>query len=219
MNYKSWNRAPLLVLLAVTLATATTANASVIAYSLPFGTAGTQNFGGSLGMDFDVNSPIRIEQYGAFDDLSDGINGSISVAIFDRTTEAIVGPTITITTADTLNGGYRFETLGSPLDLAAGFQGAIVAWGYNSDEFNGNSGGTSGFPPPTLDDGGGLISFVGQSRWGSVPGAYPDHGGAGPVNRFGAGSFDFSVPEPATFVIWSVFGGIGLVVGRWRMAS
>src|SRR3954470_11993347 len=59
-----------------------------IAYVVPAGTAGNQNYGGSLGLAFDVNVPITITDLGAFDDGSDGLKSVINVRIFDRTNTA-----------------------------------------------------------------------------------------------------------------------------------
>ncbi len=41
-----------------------------VAYDVPAGTVGTQNFGGSLGMDFNVASAIVVNHLGAFDSQS-----------------------------------------------------------------------------------------------------------------------------------------------------
>ncbi|MDV7396235.1 hypothetical protein RZS08_32880, partial [Arthrospira platensis SPKY1] len=62
----------------------------------PSGSQG--DFSGVMGIQFDVNAPIRITQLGVFDHEQDGILGSytssgsndIRVAIFERNTQTIV---------------------------------------------------------------------------------------------------------------------------------
>ncbi|MDG2488989.1 MAG: PEP-CTERM sorting domain-containing protein, partial [Roseibacillus sp.] len=149
-----------------------------------------------------------------FDDLSDGLNSTITVGIFDRTTATLVGSAISLNGNDgSLEDGTRFVALVSPLTLPAGFQGSIVAQGYNSSERNGNAG--TGSTPGTTDDGGGAISFVGGSRFG--PGgvfAYPTSVDAGPANRYHAGNFDFNVvPEPSASALFGL-AAIGLLRRR-----
>src|SRR5262245_34395250 len=55
-----------------------------IAYVIPAGTAGNQNFSGTLGMEFDVANAIIVTQLGVFDDNSDGLNLPITARLYDR---------------------------------------------------------------------------------------------------------------------------------------
>src|SRR5258708_1499966 len=62
-------------------------HAQTIAFDAASGTIGSQNFGGSLGLDFNVVKTIQVTQLGFFDSGSDGIRGgttSITVQLFDR---------------------------------------------------------------------------------------------------------------------------------------
>ena len=79
------------------------------AYNVAAGTAGGQNYGGSLGMDFDVASDIQVTSLGVFDSLANGINGTVSVQLFDRATQLPVGPQLDF------NGGRRSAGQRSPL--------------------------------------------------------------------------------------------------------
>ncbi len=164
--------------------------ADVVPYIIPAGTAGTQSFGGSLGMDFNVNDPITITELGVFDADSDGLNRTITAHIYDRTATGAPLATLTFSSGDpgTLEGGSRFKDLPTALNLPAGFQGTIVAEGYGAGELNGNSGGAGGFG--SLDTGNGTISFVGTSRFGTA-GLFPASTDGGPENRYGAGTFKF----------------------------
>ena len=102
------------------LFTATLQLNAAIAYGVPGGTAGTQAYNGALGNDFDVLSPdgIVVTRLGVFDDLSDGLNSTITVGIFDRTTATLVGSAISLNGNDgSLEDGTRFVALVSPLTL------------------------------------------------------------------------------------------------------
>src|SRR5262245_9914208 len=58
-----------------------------IAYVVPADTAGNQDFGGTLGMDFDVQNAVLITQLGVFDDKSDGLKLPIAARLYDRSTD------------------------------------------------------------------------------------------------------------------------------------
>ncbi|MDC8004567.1 HYR domain-containing protein [Aureisphaera galaxeae] len=163
--------------------------------------SGNQAWTGELGLKFDVLTPIFIDELGAFDHLSDGINGTqsggIRVAIFDRNTQSIVpGLDIIISgSADPLVNNHRMRSI-TPVELPAG-QYMVVAKGFQAGQLNGNNTGNG-----TTDDGGGLISFVGTPNYG--PGtpagfSYPNLVDAGPANRYLAGTFNY-YPSTANIV-------------------
>ncbi len=171
------------------------AHAGIIAYDIPAGSVGVQNFGGSVGMEFDVRdaSGINVTHVGVFDSGSDGINGSLNVAMYNRITEApLAGASASLNGTDgAATGGHRFVELGSPVHLAGGFRGVIAADGYNGSELLGN--GIAG----RTTDGGGALEFVGLGRWLATPG-FPTNIDGGPANRYAAGSFMFeNVPDAA----------------------
>jgi hypothetical protein len=170
--------------------------ASITAYEVPAGAVGNQNFGGSLGMDFDVQnaSGIVVDRLGVFDSGTDGLNVPIEVAVYDRVTGALASAGTTVFAAGatgTLEGGSRFLNLAAPLSLPAGFQGSIVAWGYGNTELNGNLGNVGFLSPLTINHGGAKLQFVGSSRWGNAA-SYPTNIDAGPANRYAAGTFSYN---------------------------
>ena len=164
-------------------------------YLVPAGTIGNQAYNGSLGIDFNVNTPIVVTQLGVFDSGSNGLAVPITARLYNRDTQAqltsLVFAAGSGATSGTLVGGSRFLTLATPISLPAGFRGTIVAENYQGSEPNGNTFG--GGAAWTTDSGSGTISFVGGARYGSL-GLFPTNVDAGPVNRYAAGTFKFTPP-------------------------
>jgi hypothetical protein len=201
------------IALALSLVVGSQSRAQFTAYiNLPgAGGAGTQEYGGEIGMDFVVNSPIAVTSLGAFDSDADGMFRDIKTELWlrqDNGTPAsplddsgilIVGSE-TFTPADPgiLIDSSRFKPLASPIELPPGAY-TIVASGYGVGERNGNFGtGGPNFPLKLTDDGGGAISFVGNSRYNGAPtpGTFPNIVDTGPSNRFSAGTFQYELLEP-----------------------
>ncbi len=126
-------------------------------------TTGNQDFGGSLGMEFDVSSPIVVNSLGAFDHNSDGIANAIRVYIINRNTGLPVpGLNVLISGAtDPLINNHRVRTV-SPVTLPVGNY-MIVAKGFNAVDLNGNDQDRSFYQ---TDDNNGAIQFVGISPFG-----------------------------------------------------
>jgi hypothetical protein len=193
--------------------------AQTIAYVVPAGTVGNQNLSGasqSLGMDFNVNSPIDVISLGVFDSGGNGLVAPLRAHIFDRDTQLSLADLLfTPQSPGTLIGGSRFKPLPSPLTLSIGFHGTIVVdYTTSPTEPNGNLGDGPG--SWTTDSGAGLISFVGSGRHtvGGTGAGYPNIIDGGPANRFASGTFQFQpVPEPSAFFLLAM-GGICLLLGR-----
>lgn len=164
------------------------------AATLPANSIGDQNFGGSLGMDFDVTAPVQVTQLAAFDAGGNGITGSIIVQLWSRnnggtstnpsddTAGSVLASATFTGSTDTLDAAYRFKNITS-ITLGAGSY-TIVAYGYNASELLYNRS-----PYPTTNTGGAL-NFVGSGRYGTA-GAWPATPDAGPAARYGAGSLVF----------------------------
>ena len=174
---------------------------ATVAYQNLVGQPGIQPFGGSVGMDFSVNTPIEVTRLGVFDSGADGLGLTLNARIFDLDTTLPVSPVVTFTPGDpgVLEDSSRFKTLGTPLSLVPGNY-TMVAWGYGAGELLGNEGGGS----PTAafkatDDGGGLLSFIGVGRFNATGGNFPNTPDGGPANRYSAGTFDFTfTPVPVS---------------------
>ena len=176
----------------------------VIAYQIEARTRGNQSFEGSLGMDFVVNQTVKITELGVFDSNGSGLRRAIQSQLWqrddngtprdfsdDRGVRIVAEISFSPESEGTLIGGSRFKALEQPVTLAPGAY-SIVAFGYGSREGNRNG---EGAPVGLTDSGGGLISFVGSSRFGD-PGQFPATVDGGPANRYAAGTFRFSSAEP-----------------------
>jgi hypothetical protein len=193
---KSLKAAALLLVVAVA---ASAVLADTIAYVIPKGTAGNQNYTGALGMDFNVNTDIVVTQLGVFHgcaglkDLQAPLRAQLYQRDDNDPTNNTVLATLDFTMSDpgTVMDSSLFKSLPTPITLKAGFTGTIVASGYGDAENNGNGFGNQTVPWNT-NDGGGLISFVGGGRYGNDATMYPDTVDGGPVNRYAAGTFIFN---------------------------
>jgi hypothetical protein len=179
--------------------------ASIIAYDSPVN-SGNQSWTGSIGQDFNVLKPILVDQLGVFDDNPDGLAGPLTVQLYNRATQSVLAfITVPIGTPGTKIRGNRLLPLATPLSLMPGFQGSIVAYGFDPVDNNATTGGATRFG--ILNDGGGALSFGGY-RYAS-PGVTTFPTITGPHDfRYGAGTFAFAVvPEPGTYALF----GVGLI--------
>jgi hypothetical protein len=189
---------------------------AIIAYDNTVQT-GNQAFTGPLGMDFNVNSPIVVTALGVFDSGGGLLRNTLTATLYNRATQTAVAQLMFPDgTAATLVNGDLFKDLPNPVLLPAGFQGSIVAQGFGANQPNGNATLLPPFSAPVTNSGGGLISFVGTSRYGTA-GTFPATPDALP-NQYGAGTFTYSaapmagaVPEPATFALLGA--GFSLLAG------
>ncbi len=165
-----------------------------VAYQISEGTRGLQNFGGAIGMDFVAHDNILVNSLGAFDSRSDGFGRSITVQLWERndhgtpdvpgddTGQRVLAELVfSDASPGELEGGTRFQDLETPLALGPGAY-TIVASGYGVGErvFNGGTEGAG-----EVNDAGGLVSYVGDSRWGDEPTAFPRNSdcASAPVRR------------------------------------
>jgi len=191
---------------------------SLTAYSNTTTESGIQAWNGNLGLDFTVNAAVDVTAIGVFDDgsLSNlaGTQGNgVEVAIYNLATSQIVaGTEFLFTTQTQVNQvlGDAFVSI-SPVLLAAGNYTVVTL-----DDVNYNTNGGSN-PTSTTNNGGGLLTFTGGGRF-DANGSFdlPTIIDGGPVNRYDAGTFQYSaVPEPASAAV--LIGGLaGMIVTRRR---
>jgi hypothetical protein len=192
-------------------------------YSLPGDTPANQNWPGSLGLDFTVNSIVVVNGLGAF--TNGGI--PIDVAIYNATNGLLVpGLSATITTPP-IFGPYAFQPV-TPVILTPGSY-QVTAWGYGSGNNNNyNTGLCGGGYCPTLGFNtlGGELTF--GLPWYNNPGVFgfafqnldnsnPGGGPYNPLHYYGAGNFEASAvtPLPSTWTML-IAGFIGLAFFAYR---
>ena len=179
--------------------------------------AGNRTDGQFLAQQFTVtNGPIRITRFGAFDDGKNGFLRDITVKLYDVSTQATVGPTITFTntTVGTRVGSFVFVDLLQPIDLPQGFVGRIGASGYGAEERYYNAF-NNGNVFVTLNAGAALD--FGRVYYDPDGTEFPDApSGDGNAGWYGTASFTFgpaattTTPEPAT---WATLGAGLLALG------
>lgn len=203
------------IVLAVLSVLATTAAADTIALSSSRA-IGNQTWTEALGMDFDVITPITVTQLGAFDSSQDGFGADVAVGIFDRGSGTLVG--VSALLSGVLNPVVGYQRFADIADFNLGIgQYSIVAVGFGVANPNGNTDfGGSG---PGIDTAGGLINFVGKARYnnsGNTSLALPSIIDGGPVNRYDAGTFQYTavVPEAEGYAL--ALAGIGVVAFAMR---
>ena len=138
------------------------------------GTIGSQAFANGYGMDFDVRTNIVISTLGVFDSGGNGIASTLTVQLYRiaPSVQMLASLVFGGSGSGTLASGTasRMKPLTTPLVLQPGSY-SIVSYGHNATDLNGNAGLQT--KVWTTDNGGGLITFTGSSRYGGVPGTLP----------------------------------------------
>ncbi len=201
-----------LLALAALLATTAPAVAAVtLVYDTGPTTGGNQAWGGTLGLDFDVNTTVHVIGLGSFDAGRDGITNDIFVGIFSYSTGLLIAPAINLN--GTANTGGAYDTVAiAPITLAPGHY-QLASWGYNlGADTNYNNAGPGG--PVTFNGLSGALTGIGTHYSNfDAPGVFATNQDYG-ITRYGAGTLIGYVPEPA---MWSLMvGGFGLIGAAMR---
>jgi hypothetical protein len=213
------------VMVAGAFLTAGVASAEFVAYTgqpNPQSVPPLQAYGGSLGMDFTVNSAINVDSMGVYNAAGNGvITGTLQVAIFeqnpDSTWSEVTGTYASFNNAspgspDLVNDGkYDLYKAIAPVLLDPGTY-SIVAVGFSQQDPDGNTGYTDGVG--AAETGGSLLTYTGSARFDAAQTGtliFPTTVDGGPANRYDAGTFEFSAatPEPASFIL--IGTGLALV--------
>jgi hypothetical protein len=158
--------------------------------------------------NFYVARPITINALGAFDSMAGGFKGSgiIKVQLYqqqnsDKGDQLLETVTFDAGSPGSLDGCFRYKNLAVPLTLLPGVY-TITVSGFDKQnkEYNFTLPPSESSYQPTmsLNDGGGLIQFLGCNRFHSGdPGKNSaQEKNIGPANRFAAVSFQFSAAAP-----------------------
>jgi hypothetical protein len=157
----------------------------------------------SLGWEFTVNSTINVTELGVFDKDGDGLTSSHPVGIF-RVSDGALLTSTTITTTDTLDGGFRYKPVSSTsLTTGESYRIAAVYTLPGLDEYP-NLSNTF-----TAD---GAINFV-TDRFTQTSVLTNPTTSAGHSNAYLSSNFKFesastAAPEPGTMALLAV-GGAG----------
>ncbi|MCI0335495.1 MAG: hypothetical protein L0228_19995 [Planctomycetes bacterium] len=205
-------------------------SAQIIALQSQAPLAGNQSLTNAVGMDFIVNEfPISVSSLGFFDADQNGLStATIRVDLWSRNDQGTptvpAGDTgiaslanISFTSADvgTLEGGSRFKAI-TPIELSPGAY-TIVAQGFTAEDPVHNTARVTFpvIPPPTINDSGGLIQFVGLARFSAAnppPGTFPGTVDGGPANRYHAGTFKYLPAfDPLTLQVNRTTGTVTLL--------
>jgi hypothetical protein len=182
--------------------------------------AGVQNWQGNLGMEFTVNSPISVDYMGVFNNNGgQTLASQLSVEIFNAGTGNAVAGTLVNFAPNTpylsLDATDLFAPI-TPVTLTPGTTYEVVAVGFNNQQLNGNAG----FGTPGAQEGGSpYINYVGSSYFdGNTSIGLPGIQDGGPANRYDAGTFAFTTPEPGFYGLLAL-GLTGLVAAVRRRKS
>ena len=202
----------------VALATAVAAG-SMLSLSAPAGAstvfsgpgAPNQNWTGSLGLDFIVNSPITIDALGAYSGV--GANADITVGIYTDAGVLVSSLAIIATTSSP----YTFESV-APITLGPGTY-QVTAWGYGPiGDFN--TGINQPNPPLGFNTLGGALTegnpFYNDPGVTGFATILDDFNGGG-LHFYGAGNFEAiaNTPLPSTWLMLIAgFAGFGFLAYR-----
>jgi hypothetical protein len=171
----------------------------VIAYGTRPG-LGNATTSDNVGMEFQVNRPIRITELGVFDSGQDGIEGALGVSIWSRVTGERLAEATFIGDDGVIEPGTgsRFLRLNEPVLLPAGIYSVVASGFIGNDPLSRFDGGNHRIG--TLGDNEGAISFVGTSSTTTFEAnrffeeyahRLTDSFDTGPVDKFAAGTFKF----------------------------
>ena len=213
MNLKSFATAVAIAACASFGALAAHAGTPALSYSANTGDSlGNPPF--TLGWAFSVNSAVKVDSLGFFDDSLDGLADSHQIGLWDSAGDLLASATVDAGTTDTLIDNFRYVSI-APVGLATGdyFIGALVLDGSDPVVFPGDGGVT------TTDA---AVTYEGATFAGG--GTLADPTIVIPMNQPGYFGPNFTlistVPEPASWaVMLGGFGAIGASMRRRRQRA
>jgi hypothetical protein len=161
--------------------------------------------GSTVGTEFTVKSSFTVYQLGVFDTGSDGLAQAHPVGIYNTAGVLLATVTVPSGTAASLDSGFRWASLTTPLTLNAGTTYILGAWySTNADTFGNTATINSNFTlvKDRYFDGGGGLTFPNLS-WN---------------NSSALGWYGPNMATPIPAAVWLLGSGlVGLVAFRHRL--
>jgi len=205
--------------LAIAAISAGPALASTVVFGLSNPVAGNQphsDFPLTLGMDFTVNSSVKVDSLGAF------TNGApVFVQLFDISNNDLVVASATVPGTLSPGSSYSFQAI-TPVILAAGTYQINAVYKSSNPDFNPYEPGGNA-ATITFNSFGGKLSFNQYSDFYNLNGngSLATTQDIPSPNGYGAGTLTVSaVPEPSTWAMMLLgFIGLGFMAYRRKASS
>lgn len=162
----------------------------------------------TIGFEFHVNSPIRVDGLGSYDANKDGLSATVDVGLWTAAGTLLAQVTVPQDTAAPLDNWFRWQSLPAPLTLNPG-RYVVGAMTQNPGEpFSWLPNGFQTVPE---------VTFIHDRYvWGS-PLQFPSVNNA--VNGWYGGNVHIAVPEAAGTATLAGLGLLGFLLYRRVAAS
>ena len=173
------------------------------------------DYSGTVGVEFTMNTAFRITALGVQDgELVGGLVSTHDVGVWNLSGDLLATVEIQSGTASPLDGAWRYETLATPVILAAGtyhigaeFFSSGDPWTDTTTTYGGDN---------TADFGINALATLDGNRHSGVGFNNPTFNTGAPLGRMAPANLQFdAIPEPTSAVLLG-FGVMGLVIPRRR---
>lgn len=157
----------------------------------------------TIGFEFEVNSPIRIDGLGSYDDSKDGLSAAVEVGLWTAAGSPLAQVTVPAGAGAPLDNWFRWQTLPSTLTLNPGR--------YVVGAMTQNPGEPFGWQPSSFTTVPEVAFVEDRYSWGS-PLQYPSSTTG--FNGWYGGNVHVAVPEAAGTAVLAGLGLLGFAASR-----